>query len=67
MTNRDVNDYGFRLIFSDQVHVTKFLNSTNVAVNHVASRALIPKSALIFTIVYNKLKNDFSLPLASSV
>ena len=26
---------------ADQVHVTKFSNSTNVAVNHVASRASI--------------------------
>ena len=26
---------------ADQVHVTKFSNSTNVAVNHVASHALI--------------------------
>jgi hypothetical protein len=42
-------------------------NSTNVVVNHVASRASIHKSALIFTIVYNKLKNDLRLPLASSV
>jgi hypothetical protein len=47
--------------------VTKFPNSTNVAVNHVASRASIHKSALIFTILYNKLKNDLRLPLASTV
>jgi hypothetical protein len=37
---------------ADQVHVTKLsFNSTNVVVNHVASRASIHKSALIFTIV----------------
>jgi hypothetical protein len=26
------------VVVADQVHVTKFLNSTNVVVNHVASR-----------------------------
>ena len=43
---------------------------TEVASLHVASRACkfkIIKSDQIFTIVYNKLKNDLRLPLASSV
>ena len=44
----------------DQVHVTKFLNSTNVAVNHVASRALIHESALILSIliISSKMTSD---------
>ncbi len=29
------------VVVADQVHVTKFFNSTNVAVNHVASHASI--------------------------
>ena len=43
---------------------------TEVASLHVASRACkfqIIKSDQIFTIVYNKLKNDLRLPPASSV
>jgi hypothetical protein len=39
------------VLVDDQVHVTKFINSTNVAVNHVASHALIHESALIFIIL----------------
>ncbi len=52
---------------ADQVHVTKFLNSTNVAVNHVASRASIHESALIFTILSLLFKTGIRLPLASLV
>jgi hypothetical protein len=56
------------VVVVDQVHVTKLVcNSTNLVVNHVASRASIHKSALIFTIVYNKLKNDLRLPLTSQI
>ena len=47
--------------------MTKFLNSTNVVVNHVASRASIHKSALIFTILSLLFKTGIRLPLASSV
>ena len=42
------------VVVVDQGHVTKFINSTNEAVNHVASRVstqIFFKSVLIFTIV----------------
>ena len=64
----DVGIHVAYVVVDDQVHVTKLVfNSTNVVVNHVASRASIHKSALIFTIVYNKLKNDLRLPLTSQI
>ena len=37
----DVGIHVADVAVADQVHVTKFSNSTNVAVNHVASRASI--------------------------
>ena len=37
----DVGVHVAYVVVVDQVHVTKFLNSTNVVVNHVASRVSI--------------------------
>jgi hypothetical protein len=62
------------VVVLDQVHVTKLIfNSTNVVVNHVASRVSTQNNQIfqIWTDLYhrhyNKLKNDLRLPLTNTV